>query len=545
MPNSTNNMLAGRENGLQGDWVRQLTRVFCQELAARHGRVRRLAAARQNGSGLLDWGRRYLPDHFLRPPSKMHRWLGSRLDGLWQSRGSKLNVLGPRGGAKSTLATLAYVLRAAVERWEPYIWIVSDTKQQARAHLENVKTELSGNPRLAADYPDAVGPGPVWRAGRVVLCNGVAIEAFGTGQRLRGRRHGASRPSLIVCDDLQNDGHMQSALQRDHSRTWFHGTLLKAGTSRTNVVNLATALHREALAMELDQTPGWTSHVFRAIERWPCNMSLWQQWEAIYTDLARPDYQAAARAFYEQHRADMDAGAVLLWPEEEDLYTLMCMRVEGGRTAFEREKQNSPLHPDLCEWPESYFDEGIWFEQWPQHLRVKTLALDPSKGSDSRRGDYSAFVMLGVDRQGTIYLEADLARRTTSQIVTDGVELYRRFQPDAFGVEANQFQELLGAEFEMEFQRQGMLGVRPWLLDNRVNKLVRIRRLGPHLSGRRVRLKADSASTRLLLEQLKEFPVGDHDDGPDAAEMAVRLAVELLSGAAAAADGLGDRLPVG
>jgi len=138
-----------------------------------------------------------------------------------------------------------------------------------------------------------------------------------------------------------------------------------------------------------------------------------------------------------------------------------------------------------------------------------------------------------------------MARRTTSQIVADGVELYRRFQPDAFGVEANQFQELLGAEFEAEFQRQGLLGVRPWLLDNRVNKQVRIRRLGPYLSARRLRLKSDSPSTRLLLEQLQEFPVGDHDDGPDAAEMAIRLAAELLHGASAAADGLGSRLPVG
>ena len=109
----------------------------------------------------------------------------------------------------------------------------------------------------------------------------------------------------------------------------------------------------------------------------------------------------------------MDAGAIVLWPEEEDLYTLMCMRVESGRTAFEREKQNSPVNPDLCEWPESYFDETIWFDAWPANLAVKTMALDPSKGSDARRGDYSALVMLGVDRQGVLYVEADLARRPT------------------------------------------------------------------------------------------------------------------------------------
>lgn len=536
--------IALMECGLSSAQVSDILKTFHGELALRHGRARRLQAARNSGPTLLDWGRKYLPDHFTRPASAMHRWLGRKLDSMWYHRGSKLNVLGPRGGAKSTIGTLTYPLRAAVERWEPYVWIVSDTRHQACAHLENIKSELLDNPRLAADYPDATGKGPVWRSGSIVLSNGVAIEAFGTGQKIRGRRRRADRPTLIVCDDLQNDGHMLSSLQRDHSRTWFHGTLLKAGTSRTNVVSLATALHREALAVELDKTSGWKSRVFKAIRHWPDNMSLWEEWESLYTDLASPRYQEAARAFYDEHREQMDAGAVVLWPEEEDLYTLMCIRAESGRTAFEREKQNSPINPDLCEWPESYFDERIWFDDWPNDLRIKTLSLDPSKGVDARRGDYSAFVMLGVGRGGTLYLEADLARRPTPEIVAQGVELYRNFQPDAFGVETNQFQELLAAEFEAEFQRQGMLAARPWMLNNRVHKQVRIRRLGPLLSSGRLRFKSDSPSTRLLVDQLKEFPIGGHDDGPDAAEMAVRLATEL-SGGAPADDGLGDRLPVG
>ncbi len=532
------------ELSLQPERVLGLLAVFRNELARCHGAARRRAAGRTEDLDLLAWGRKYLPEHFTRPASGMHDWLAGWFDRMAERRGMKLNVLGPRGGAKSTLGTLAFPLRMAIEGREPYVWIVSDTKHQAVAHLENLKAELTDNRRLAEEYPQAVGKGPVWRGNSIVLQNGTAIEAFGTGQRMRGRRHRAHRPTLIICDDLQNDQHIESAVQREHSRTWFHGTLLKAGTKRTNVINLATALHREALAMELTEKPGWTSRVFRAIERWPEHMSLWLEWEALYTDVANPQYKRAAWDFYQQHGPSMTAGAAVLWPEEEDLYTLMCMRAESGHTAFEREKQNSPVNPELCEWPESYFDESIWFDAWPANLRVKAMALDPSKGTDSRRGDYSALVMLGVDRQGILYVEADLARRPTPQIVADGVERYRQFQPDVFGIEANQFQDLLQGEFETEFRRQGLLGGRPWPIENRINKLVRIRRLGPHLAGRRLRFKSNSPSTRLLVEQLKEFPVADHDDGPDAAEMALRLAAEMLQGRQTS-DGLGNRLPVG
>ena len=539
-----------RINASPADWpledesLGKVWATWCDDFARQHGRARRQARRGNGGLDLLAWGRKYLPEHFRRPPSNMHRWLAEQFDAVQTARGTKLNVLGPRGGAKSTIGTLCLPLRAAVECWEPYIWIVSDTKHQACAHLENIKAELIENRQLAEDFPDVVGQGLVWRGNAIVLRNGVKIEAFGAGQRIRGRRRREHRPSLIVCDDLQNDGHIVSALQREHSRTWFHGTLMKAGTARTNVVNLATALHREALAMELHRTPGWTSRLFKSIVRWPENASLWQQWEAIYTDLAKPRYKIAARQFYQQHRQAMNAGAIVLWPEEEDLYTLMCMRVESGRTAFEREKQNSPINPDLCEWPESYFDETIWFEAWPANLALKTMALDPSKGSDARRGDFSAIVMLGVDRQGMLYVEADLARRPTPQMVADGTEWFRRFRPDLFGVESNQFQDLLSGEFEAEFRRQGILGARPTPIENHTAKQVRIRRLGPYLSSRRLRFKSDSSGTRLLIEQLQEFPVGDHDDGPDALEMALRLAAEVLNGRAVK-DGLGSRLPVG
>ena len=479
------------------------------------------------GAGsLLGWGVRHLGSHFAKPPSELHRWLGDRLDEMRSRRGMKVNVIGPRGAAKSTVVTLAAVLRAAVEGEEPYVWIVSDTKAQAQAHLENVKCELLENRALAEAYPGAVGRGPRWQAGGIELRNGVVVEAFGTGQRLRGRRRRAHRPTLIVCDDLQNDRHIASAQQREASAAWFHGTLMKSGASETNTVNVATALHRDALAMQLATTPGWVSRTFRSIVRWPADEALWDEWERVYCDVERPDAADRARRFYEANRLAMDAGAEVLWPEEEDLYTLMRMRVESGRPAFEREKQGAPVDPTRCEWPEAYFDDAVWFDEWPKRLTLRAIALDPSKGTDARHGDYSALVMLGVDPRGVLHVEADLARRPTAQMVADGVLWCGRFKPHVFGVEANQWQQLLAGEFLAEFGRRGVVGCTPCEIHNHTAKAMRIRRLGPYLSQRRVRFKRGSASTALLVDQLRDFPIGAHDDGPDALEMAVRLAEE-------------------
>jgi predicted phage terminase large subunit-like protein len=318
---------------------------------------------------------------------------------------------------------------------------------------------------------------------------------------------------------------MLSTSAREKSRNWFHGTLLKAGSLQTNVIHLATALHREAIALELCHTPGWCSRTFQAVEQYPVNMSLWAEWEAIYTEIANPHHVADADAFYESHRAEMEEGAVVLWEEQESLYDLMKMRVESGYAAFDREKQNSPINPDVCEFPEKYFEESIWCPAIPQNIVVSALALDPSKGKDSTLGDYSAFVYVALGEDGILYVDAHLERLPVSEMTTLGVELYRQYRPTIFGVESNQFQELLCDEFDRQFSELGFSSVYP--IQNTANKRTRIRRLDRYLAMRRLRFCSQSPSCRLLVEQLRSFPVGSHDDGPDALEMALRMVEEL------------------
>jgi predicted phage terminase large subunit-like protein len=473
------------------------------------------------------WVRQHLGSYLTRPFSVFHRWLADQLQNLHTRRANRLALVAPRGSAKSTWVSLAYPLWAAVHRCEPYILLISDTQSQARLLLEAIKRELEDNPILAQAYPVGVGQGSPWGRDRIRLANGVVLEALGTGAKIRGRRNREDRPSLIIVDDPENDEHVTSALQRERSWTWFNRAVANAGTPQTNILVLGTALHRDCLVLRLTRTAGWQARTFRAIEKWPDRMDLWAGWEQVFTDVEDPEHEAKARMLYEQNRPAMDAGAALLWPEHEDLYSLMTLRASIGAAAFASEKQGDPVNPEACEWPSGYFEgPGFWFERWPAGLLIKVLSLDPSKGKDADHGDYSALVQIGIDQAGVMYVEADLQRRPTPQIVADGVEMVRHFQPDGFAIEANQFQELLCADFFRAGQEQRVhLPIFP--IDNRVNKQVRIRRLGPYLSQRRLRFKTRSQGTALLVQQLKDFPVGDHDDGPDALEQGLRLLIDL------------------
>lgn len=529
---------AKRSKLTASEYVEEMLAKMAEELV---GRVIQRSEAKWRQLRLVDWGRSLLSGYFRLPPSRMHLWLSDELDRLDSVRGTKLNVLGPRGSAKSTLGTLAYVLRCAVEGREPYIWIVSDTIGQARTHLAHVKTELEENQLLAAYYPHGARQGKIWRRDAIELANGTLIEAYSTGQHLRGRRRRQHRPSLIVCDDLQNDQHIASAMRRIASRDWFHAALLKAGDGRTNFVNFATALHRDALAMELHRSSGWRSQLFKSIEKWPERMDLWGKWEEHYVDAEDPEAAGMAKLFFDEHRAEMLAGARVLWPEHEDLYALMRMRIEEGRTAFEREKQNSPVDPSKCEWPEEYFGHHIWFEDWPREMKVRVVALDPSKGGDARMGDYSAYVLLGIDQYDVMYVEADMARRPTPTMVDDGALICKRFGPEILGVEGNQYQDLLGNELKEAMRARRTRIIPILLMNNQINKRVRIRRIGPYLAKKQLRFRR-GGQTSLLVDQLRDFPLGEHDDGPDALEMAIRIAEGLLG--EEADDGLGSNLLV-
>jgi predicted phage terminase large subunit-like protein len=192
-----------------------------------------------------------------------------------------------------------------------------------------------------------------------------------------------------------------------------------------------------------------------------------------------------------------------------------------------------------AEFPSDWFPDSHWVPAFPDELTLRVMYLDPSLGSEAtpiaskggvkRLGDYSAYVMLARDKQGMLYASADLARRPTTQIVSDGIQLARDFQPlDAFGVESNTFQRLLADDLIRQSRERG-IALPIYNVTNNTKKEDRIRRITPYLSRGLIRW-VERPGTRLMVQQLREFPMGEFDDGPDALEGVLRIANEVMNG---------------
>jgi predicted phage terminase large subunit-like protein len=212
-----------------------------------------------------------------------------------------------------------------------------------------------------------------------------------------------------------------------------------------------------------------------------------------------------------------------LIPESE----LREAELDVGSVSFAQEYLAQFTDRQGTEFSGSYFNEKIWFDDWPE-LRAKVLTLDPSKGK-SEKSDYAAFVMLGLGHDGTLYCDANLERIDVSRIVDYGIDLARTWAPEGFGVEVNQFQELLATQFIEKSKQNGMM-LPIFEITNTTNKVTRIRAtLTPFLSRGEIKFKRSSRGAKLLVDQLREFPIADHDDGPDALEMGVRLMRHLVN----------------
>jgi len=491
------------------------------------------------------FGRAYFPHYFSRPSPEFHR----DLDAIWQqgvlkgryplaprdaraiSRmpGCRRAVAAPRGHAKSTTLTFKGTMHAVLYGYKHYPIILSDSSDQAEGFLENIRVEFEENGLIREDFGDLQGK--VWRNNVILTASGIKVEAIGSGKKIRGRKHRNWRPDLLVLDDIENDENVRTPEQRLKLSNWFNKAVSKAGDDYTDIVYIGTLLHYDSLLAHTLSNPGYKSIKYKAVLAFSDAEDLWKQWEDIYTDLSNDSHEEDARAFFEAHREEMLEGTKVLWEEKLSYYDLMKMRVDEGEASFNSEEQNEPINPDDCLFQEEWLD---YYNEAEVDFKDRNFIffgfVDPSLGK-TKHSDFSAIITLAKHKAtGYMYVyDADIERRHPDRIIADILEKERRLRRDfgkgykKFGCETVQFQWFLKEELVKASAKAGLyLPVEE--VPQTADKVLRIQTMQPDIKNKYIKF---SRRHKRLLEQLLQFPMGAHDDGPDALEGCRTLAKKV------------------
>lgn len=488
---------------------------------------------------LLEFGLKYFSHYFTNKMPEFHRDLVADLQDL--SPGNSMCRIAPRGSAKSTWTTLIYPIWKAVYLQKRYIIIIGDTQPNSNKFLDNIKREFEDNEALREDFPDC-RPALPWRGEAIQLSNGAKFESLCYGKgKVRGRRHGHYRPDLVIIDDPQNAEDSCSPTQLAKDEQWLKSDVLNAGEPDTNFILVGTALVEGCLVLEVKKTlPTWSHKTYKSLISEPKNMHLWNRWRELLWDHENPHKLEVAEKWYLDHKSGeggMDYGATVLWEDRTPLYQLMLKRFSEGERAFASEHQGVPMPPGEAEFGIHLFDwDGFYFDEWPTGNLLEIYVLDPSKGKESKEGDFQAFWRLAVDRYFRIYAECWMEKMNITQLCEFIVDLYRDKPAEAVVVESNGFQELLDIPLKHAAGKYS-LELPIFLSNNTTPKPVRIRRLAGPLESHEIRFKRLSKGTAMAIDQMKQFrhpaPRGQHDDGPDALETGIRIAKKLWNKKAA------------
>ena len=491
------------------------------------------------------FGRAYFPHYFSRPSPEFHR----ELDAIWQqgvlkgrypltaadtktiSRlpGVRRAVAAPRGHAKSTNLTFKGTMHSTLYGYKHYPIIISDSSEQAEGFLDNIRVEFEENTAILEDF----GPlaGSVWRSNVLVTKTNIKIEAIGSGKKIRGRKHRNWRPELIILDDVENDENVRTPEQRKKLKDWFDKAVSKCGDDYTDIVYIGTLLHYDSLLAKTLANPAYRSIKYKAVIRFSQADDLWQQWETIFTDLSNDDREADALAFFQAHKTAMLEGTQVLWEEKLSYYDLMVMRVSEGEASFNSEEQNEPINPDDCLFMEEWFD---YYNEAEVNFGDPAFDffgfIDPSLGK-TKRSDFSAIVTLAKHKgSGYMYVvDADIERRHPDRIIADVLAKERWLRASfghgyrKLGAETNQFQWFLKEELAKASAKAGLyLPIEE--VQQTSDKVMRVQTLQPDVKNKYIKF---NRRHKRLLEQLTQFPMGAHDDGPDALEGARSIAKKV------------------
>ena len=337
--------------------------------------------------------------------------------------------IAPRQSGKSTWIFLLLPMWAAAHGHRHFVAAFSDSEAQAMTHLHTFKMELANNELLRTDFPELCSPKKVgnsqkdmlYNRNQIMQSNGFIFMAKGADSAALGMKLGATRPDVLLFDDIEPGESNYSAFEaRKRKETllsdlfplndWAVVAIVGTTTMPDSLIDQMRKV--EAAREEFDGDP------------------------ELFRESLDPDYRWIVDENISVHYWPVirESGGIeeSLWPER---WSMDDLNKDRHTRAFQKNLMNKPVSLDGTMWLEDDIDVDT---PNPETYRRTLISVDPAV-TTAKRSDYTGIAIVSQGYDGTIYVRHAEQVKEASDALSDRVaQLVDDYDCQILVIETNQ-----------------------------------------------------------------------------------------------------------
>tara|TARA_X000001382_G_scaffold30590_2_gene19601 strand:- start:9953 stop:11437 length:1485 start_codon:yes stop_codon:yes gene_type:complete len=442
---------------------------------------------------MLLFGRMVMPNMFTSESPKFHYDITKH---LLDYNKKQINIIAPRGHAKSSIVAGVYPLfHLMFDKGPKVIVLVSRTQGHATKLLGTIKDTLD----YSQEFRHIFGywgqhSARKWSNAEIELKDGSVIICKGTGQQIRGIKHGNQRPTLLILDDPEDENNTKTAEAMETNLRW----LLQSGVPSLDpitgrVIVIGTPQHERCLVETLKDMKGWINMTFSPdLEN---GKALWDAvWPTDKLIQKKEELESINRVsvFYREYLCQIVG-------DEENLFRAEHIRYYDGYVERDTQGLSTLILTNL---------NG---EEVDERRPVNVFTgVDPAS-STKRGADFSVIFNIAIDEDGNRFVLPYYRKRATPLDLADSIiDNFKLYKSAKTRIESVGYQEMLRQYIKEKSTEMGMFIPGLEIKENpRTSKSYRLESLQPLFANGSVYIQH---SMQNLLDELLLYPRGKHDD---------------------------------
>lgn len=394
---------------------------------------------------------------------------------MWRSADDLVLIEAFRQGAKTTLSEEFIVMEAAFINFK-YGLIFGETYTKACQRIEAIKHIIASNDKLHKLFGELKGT--PWSENRLLLRNGVLIEAHGWEEEFRGYKHRDMRPDRAYLDDIENQSMVRDTATVDINWRKLHMQLIPAMDKDGKIRMTGTPLADDSMISRARQSPNWVCGRFPICDR----------------DIDDPEAQS-------------------LWPSRYPMEWIRKKRDSAAQEGQLREFNQEYMLIATGSQGKPFTDDMIRYADIaPTTFSPRVVIMDPARTVEVKKSDQTGHVTVSklgsriyVHQSGGEYWQPD-------EIVKGAFDMSRKHDDAQVVIEKNSLDDwLLQPIRAMALTTGQHLDIKPVNAPQDRDKAAFIMGLRPFFIAGDVILVGGRAAHQQLVAQILNFPSGKRD----------------------------------